>query len=214
MKRPFRIKLPALAAVALLTLLAVTGVLALGGGESEDPGPDMGLLFLPDEEETEGDSSSVEQEPSTEPENETEQSEQPAPPQENLPDPEEQVVNEGVSSNPQEAPSSQQATPSESLEQPSSPPSQTTVPNPQEEAEPSILIAYFTWADNTVVENRDEAVQSALEHYESIGDSNRYEGVDATTSASVVPPGNAAQLAVWIQQEVGGDLHSIVVEDM
>ena len=214
MKRPFRIKLPALAAVALLTLLAVTGVLALGGGESEDPGPDMGLLFLPDEEETEGDSSSVEQEPSTEPENETEQSEQPAPPQENLPDPEEQVVNEGVSSNPQEAPSSQQATPSESLEQPSSPPSQTTVPNPQEEAEPSILIAYFTWADNTVVENWDEAVQSALEHYESIGDSNRYEGVDATTSASVVPPGNAAQLAVWIQQEVGGDLHSIVVEDM
>lgn len=83
MKRPFRIILPALAAVALLTLLAVTGMLTLWGGENEDPGPDMGLLFLPDEEETEDDSSPAEQEPSTEPENETEQSEQPAPPQEN-----------------------------------------------------------------------------------------------------------------------------------
>lgn len=83
MKRPFRIILPALAAVALLTLLAVAGMLALWGGENEDPGPDMGLLFLPDEVETEDDSSPVEQEPSTEPENETEQSEQSAPPQEN-----------------------------------------------------------------------------------------------------------------------------------
>ncbi len=35
MKRPFRIKLPALAAVALLTLLAVVGMLALWGGESD-----------------------------------------------------------------------------------------------------------------------------------------------------------------------------------
>ena len=35
--------------------------------------------------------------------------------------------------------------------------------------------------------------------------------VDATTSASVLLPGNAAKLAGWIQQEAGGDLFSIVV---
>ena len=58
-----------------------------------------------------------------------------------------------------------------------------------------ILIAYFTWADNTVVEDPDNV------------------DVDATTSASVLVPGNAAKLAAWIQQEVGGDLHSIVVEE-
>lgn len=54
-----------------------------------------------------------------------------------------------------------------------------------------ILIAYFTWADN--VENASE--------------------VDATTSASVQPPGNVAQMAAWIQQEVGGELFSIRVEE-
>ena len=59
----------------------------------------------------------------------------------------------------------------------------------------SILIAYFTWADNTVVEDPGSV------------------DVDATTSASVLAPGNAAKLASWIQQEVGGDLHSIVVEE-
>lgn len=37
--------------------------------------------------------------------------------------------------------------------------------------------------------------------------------VDASTSASVLPPGNAALLAEWIQDEVGGDLFSIVVEE-
>ena len=49
-----------------------------------------------------------------------------------------------------------------------------------------ILIAYFTWAENTYVEN-PEAVD-----------------VDATTSASVLPPGNAAKMAGWIQEEIGG----------
>ncbi|MBU5626108.1 NAD(P)H-dependent oxidoreductase [Oscillibacter sp. MSJ-2] len=61
---------------------------------------------------------------------------------------------------------------------------------------PKVLIAYFTWAENTVVDD-----PSAVD-------------VDASTSASVVAPGNAARLAAWIQQEVGGDLHSIVVTDL
>lgn len=65
---------------------------------------------------------------------------------------------------------------------------------PEQEA-PHILIAYFTWADNTVVED-----PSAVD-------------VDATTSASVLAPGNAAKIADWIQQEVGGDLFSIVVSE-
>ena len=67
--------------------------------------------------------------------------------------------------------------------------------NTDENESGNILIAYFTWADNTVVEDPSSV------------------DVDATTSASVLAPGNAAKLASWIQQEVGGDLHSIVVEE-
>lgn len=77
-------------------------------------------------------------------------------------------------------------------------PAPTTTPQPESSAEAgtsSILIAYFTWAENTVVEDP------------SVVD------VGATTSASVLLPGNAAKLAGWIQQEVGGDLFSIVVEE-
>lgn len=58
-----------------------------------------------------------------------------------------------------------------------------------------ILIAYFTWAENTHVEN-PEAVD-----------------VDATTSASVLPPGNTAKMANWIRERTGGDLFSIVVTE-
>lgn len=88
-------------------------------------------------------------------------------------------------------------------------PAPTAAPQPESsaESEPStspestkaetsnILIAYFTWAENTVVED-----PSAVD-------------VDTTTSASVLLPGNAAKLAGWIQQEVGGDLFSILVEE-
>lgn len=59
----------------------------------------------------------------------------------------------------------------------------------------NILIAYFTWAENTHVEN-PEAVD-----------------VDATTSASVLLPGNTAKMANWIRERVGGDLFSIVVTE-
>ena len=58
-----------------------------------------------------------------------------------------------------------------------------------------ILIAYFTWADNTVVENPDAV------------------DVDATTSASVLVPGNTAIMAQFIQRQVGGDLFSIRVTE-
>ena len=58
-----------------------------------------------------------------------------------------------------------------------------------------ILIAYFTWSDNTVVEN-----PASID-------------VDAETSASVLSPGNAELIATWIQEETGGDLFSIKTQN-
>ena len=55
----------------------------------------------------------------------------------------------------------------------------------------NVLIAYFSWAENAVLE----------------GD------VDAVTSPSVLAPGNVQQLAGWVQEETGGDLFSIQVTD-
>ncbi len=64
--------------------------------------------------------------------------------------------------------------------------------SPQENsAQSKILIAYFTWAEN--VEKDSD--------------------VDATASASVTLPGNVGQIAAWIQDEIGGDLFSIQVEE-
>lgn len=58
-----------------------------------------------------------------------------------------------------------------------------------------ILIAYFTWAENTHVDDPDSV------------------DVDATTSASVLMPGNVGLLAQWIQEETGGDLFPIITEE-
>lgn len=55
-----------------------------------------------------------------------------------------------------------------------------------------ILIAYFTWADNTHVDD-----PAAVD-------------IDATTSASVLVPGNTAKMAQWIQEAIGGDLFPIL----
>lgn len=74
-----------------------------------------------------------------------------------------------------------------------------------------ILIAYFTWADNTIVENAEDSIRSALEHYSSVGDSAS--SVDATSSASLLVPGNTAVMAGYIHEFVGGDLFSIQVEE-
>ena len=74
-----------------------------------------------------------------------------------------------------------------------------------------ILIAYFTWADNTVITDADASIESALEHYESMGDSGS--GVDATSSASLLVPGNTAIMAGHIHDLVGGDLFSIQVQE-
>lgn len=55
----------------------------------------------------------------------------------------------------------------------------------------NILVAYFSWADNAVLD----------------------EDVDAVSSPSVIPPGNVQQLAEWVQEETGGDLFSIRVTE-
>lgn len=60
-----------------------------------------------------------------------------------------------------------------------------------------ILIAYFTWADNTYVEDPSTVDPT----------------IDAPSSASILPPGDTARIAGWIQQQVGGDLHSIITEE-
>ena len=66
----------------------------------------------------------------------------------------------------------------------------------QSSSESNVLIAYFTRAENVYLENPDEI------------------DIDATSSASVLLPGNAAIMANHIQSLVGGDLFSIVAEDL
>lgn len=78
------------------------------------------------------------------------------------------------------------------LEEPSEAPAGSSALEDSPEAvESSVLIAYFSWAENAVLE----------------------EGVDAMTSPSVSDPGNVQQLAGWIQEETGGELFSIQVTD-
>ena len=75
----------------------------------------------------------------------------------------------------------------------------------------NILIAYFTWADNTVIADADASLQSALAHYGNMGDSQS--SVDAASSASLLVPGNTAIMAAHIQRLTGGELFSIQVEE-
>jgi flavodoxin len=74
-------------------------------------------------------------------------------------------------------------------------PQKTTLTNTPLETSGNILIAYFTWADNTIV-----------------ADSSLVD-VDAATSASVLVPGDTARIALWIKETVNGDLFSIKVTD-
>ena len=59
------------------------------------------------------------------------------------------------------------------------------------ESNGNVLVAYFSWADNAVLDD----------------------DVDAVSSPSVIPPGNVQQLAGWVQEETGGDLFTIRVTD-
>ncbi|MBS5724455.1 MAG: NAD(P)H-dependent oxidoreductase [Clostridiales bacterium] len=59
------------------------------------------------------------------------------------------------------------------------------------EQDSSVLVAYFSWADNAILAD----------------------DVDVISSPSVTSPGNVQQLAGWVQEETGGDLFSIQVTD-
>ena len=81
---------------------------------------------------------------------------------------------------------------SSQLEESSAAPAESSaLENSPEAVESSVLIAYFSWAENAVLEER----------------------VDAMTSPSVSDPGNVQQLAGWIQEETGGELFSIQITD-
>lgn len=62
---------------------------------------------------------------------------------------------------------------------------------PSNAQESGVLVAYFSWADNTVIDGE----------------------VDAVASPSVTAPGNVQQLAQWISERTGGDLFSIQVTE-
>lgn len=55
----------------------------------------------------------------------------------------------------------------------------------------NILVAYYSWADNAVIEGE----------------------VDTVASPSVAAPGNVGQLAGWVQEQTGGDLFAIQVTE-
>lgn len=103
---------------------------------------------------------------------------------------------EAAAPSPAESPDSTPETPAESAAptesaSPAESEEASSSPAPTASGESNVLIAYFSWAENAVLE----------------GD------VDAVTSPSVLAPGNVQQLAGWVQEETGGDLFSIQVTD-
>lgn len=103
---------------------------------------------------------------------------------------------EAAAPSPAESPDSTPETPAESAAPtesvaPTESGEASSSPAPTASGESNVLIAYFSWAENAVLE----------------GD------VDAMTSPSVLAPGNVQQLAGWVQEETSGDLFSIQVTD-
>ena len=79
--------------------------------------------------------------------------------------------------------------PASTEQQPEEPASSTEQPSNAQES--GVLVAYFSWADNAVIDGE----------------------VDAVASPSVTAPGNVQQLAQWISERTGGDLFSIQVTE-
>ena len=79
--------------------------------------------------------------------------------------------------------------PASTEQQPEEPASSTEQPSNAQES--GVLVAYFSWADNAVIEGE----------------------VDAVASPSVTAPGNVQQLAQWVSERTGGDLFSIQVTE-
>ena len=79
--------------------------------------------------------------------------------------------------------------PASTEQQPEEPASSNEQPSNAQES--GVLVAYFSWADNAVIDGE----------------------VDAVASPSVTALGNVQQLAQWVSERTGGDLFSIQVTE-
>lgn len=101
-------------------------------------------------------------------------------------------VEEGVSSNEATPPPTEGSSPAEESTTPEESVATKEVAATQGEGEEDkILVAYFSWADNAIIDGE----------------------IDAVASPSVTAPGNVQQLAGWVQERTNGDLFSIQVVD-
>ena len=102
---------------------------------------------------------------------------------------EEQPASAEATEQSQSASVQEEEEPASTEQQPEEPASSTEQPSNAQES--GVLVAYFSWADNAVIEGE----------------------VDAVASPSVTAPGNVQQLAQWISERTGGDLFSIQVTE-
>ena len=102
---------------------------------------------------------------------------------------EEQPASAEATEQSQSASVQEEEEPASTEQQPEEPASSTEQPSNAQES--GVLVAYFSWADNAVIDGE----------------------VDAVASPSVTAPGNVQQLAQWISERTGGDLFSIQVTE-
>ena len=105
---------------------------------------------------------------------------------------EEQSASAEATEQSQSASVQEEEEPASTEQQPEEPASTEQQPEePSNAQESGVLVAYFSWADNAVIDGE----------------------VDAVASPSVTAPGNVQQLAQWISERTGGDLFSIQVTE-
>ena len=102
---------------------------------------------------------------------------------------EEQSASAEATEQSQSASVQEEEEPASTEQQPEEPASSTEQPSDTQES--GVLVAYFSWADNAVIDGE----------------------VDAVASPSVTAPGNVQQLAQWVSERTGGDLFSIQVTE-
>ena len=102
---------------------------------------------------------------------------------------EEQSASAEATEQSQSASVQEEEEPASTEQQPEEPASSTEQPSDTQES--GVLVAYFSWADNAVIDGE----------------------VDSVASPSVTAPGNVQQLAQWISERTGGDLFSIQVTE-
>ena len=102
---------------------------------------------------------------------------------------EEQSASAETTEQAQEVSAQEEEEPASTEQQPEEPASSTEQPSDAQQS--GVLVAYFSWADNAVIDGE----------------------VDAVASPSVTAPGNVQQLAQWVSERTGGDLFSIQVTE-